>query len=119
MTSPASVTVVGGGLTGADPRDYGGVTFYQWSFQVVVNGVGGTFVTWLDVGDPGDTATVVQDVTDTLEADPTDYGFTPGPDGDDRGDYPGGDGPDGADDGGDEGDGALAGGGDPGFGDSA
>ena len=97
-----TVNVTGPGvITGS--FDYQGITFYGWTFPVVVNGQAGVYTLWVDTNNPADAPGLVNDVINDLTADP---GLLDGismndPGTDDRGDGDQGDdrGDDGDDDG--------------------
>jgi hypothetical protein len=86
-----------------------GITFYGWTFPVVVNGQAGVYTVWVDTNNPADEAGIANDAVQDLQNDPgqlepisdNDPGTGPGDFGDpgDQGDF-------GDDDGGD---GVLAG----------
>jgi hypothetical protein len=110
-----AVTFISGGQTGRS-FVYDGITFYEWSWMVNVDGQVGVYTEWVDTTDP---AAAEGSAVEDLENNPDDLGGiaqndgNPDEPGDGRDDGPEQDGDD--DDGGD---GALAGGGD-GYGDSA
>ena len=66
----APTVVITGDYTLLDPKVVQGVTFWGWSFPVVVDGQAGVYVVWLDTKDPGDAQDAEQDVINDLTADP-------------------------------------------------
>jgi hypothetical protein len=112
-----NVAIISGGPTG-NSFVYDGITFYQWSWTVEVDGQVGIFTEWVDTNDPADAAGLEQGVIDDLEENPGDLGGIAEGDGTgDDGAVAGGDDA-GDDDGGDD-DGAVASGDGSDYGDSA
>jgi hypothetical protein len=108
-----TVQIISGGPTG-NSFVYDGITFYEWSWTVNVDGQVGIFTEWVDTNDPADAADLEQGVIDDLEENPGDLGGIS--EGDDAGNDDGAlaDGDDAGDD-----DGAVASGDGSDYGDSA
>jgi len=61
-----NVTVTGPGvITGHFVSQ--GITFYGWTFPVVVDGQAGVYTVWIDTNDPADAAGVEADAVEDLE----------------------------------------------------
>ena len=64
-----TVEVTGPGvITGS--FEYQGITFYGWTFPVVVDGQAGVYTVWVDTNNPADAPGLVNDVVNDLTADP-------------------------------------------------
>ena len=62
----ADVTIISGGLTG-NSMVRSGITFYQWSYTVNVDGQVGVVDEWVDTNNPADDADIRQDVIDDVQ----------------------------------------------------